>query len=359
MDDDDRGVPLGVTEAEINLAMKNKKFGQNLQKRFSPTKDNLKNFDNSKFTKYDTDQIRYGLIKDYSNLRPNKDDKFLQRMQFESLKRKNQAEKINELVEKNKHKIDEAELKETFNRLFDDANRRFIEKQGMNDIDKENENDKDKDMSLKYLENENPKKYNEEEWNEIYNKRFKDYDEYKKKRLEIKREKEKIEKMIEEEEQLMLCRIKKIPVGKIRENTQRLYDEAKKREIIKKRKMTVPKSAKNYSLNKDNLFLNSLNSFNDEEDASKYMKSYKSEIYNFLGNNDNISNNLYYDYNNYNGIHYNYNYQNNNKPKNILDKNQIYNGGDYQNLFNQKFNNRLNTEINYRTANQSKNNKKV
>ena len=75
--------------------------------------------------------------------------------------------------------------------------------------------------------------------------------------------------MIEEEEHLKLYRVKKIPVGKIRENSQRLYDEAKKREVIKKRKMTVPKSAKNYSLNKDNLFLNS---FNDEEDASKYMK---------------------------------------------------------------------------------------
>ena len=356
VDIDDRGVPLGVTEAEINLAMKNKEFGKNFQKRFSPIQDNLINFDNSKFAKYDTEQIRYGLIKDYYNIHPNKDDKFLQRMQFESLKRKNQAEKINELVEKSKHKIDEAELKETFNRLVDDANRRFIEKQGINDIDKEKE--KDKDMSFKALENSNPKKYNEEEWNEIYYKRFKDYDEYKKKRMEIKREKEKIEKMIEEEEQLKLCRIKKIPVGKIRENSKRLYEEAKKREVIKKRKMTVPKSAKNYGLNKDNLFLNS---FNDEEDASKYMKSYKSETYNFLGNNFNNKNNLNYDYNNYNNM--NYNYQNNYKPKNILGNNQIYNGGDfpifYKNNLNKKFNNMFITEANTRTANQSKNKKRI
>ena len=356
VDIDDMGVPLGVTEAEINLAMKNKEFGKNFQKRFSPIKDNLINFDNSKFAKYDTEQICYGLIKDYSNIRPNKNDKFLQRMQFESLKRKNQAEKINELVEKNKHKIDESELKETFNRLVDDANRRFIEKQGINDIDKEKE--KNKDICFKVVENASPKKYSEEEWNEIYNKRFKDYDEYKKKRLEIKREKEKIEKMIEEEEQLKLCRIKKIPIGKIRENSKRLYEEAKKREVIKKRKMTVPKSAKNYSLNKDNLFLNS---FNDEEDASKYMKSYKSETYNFLGNNFNNKNNLNYDYNNYNNM--NYNYQNNYKPKNILGNNQIYNGGDfpifYKNNLNQKFNNMFITEANTRTANKSKNKKKI
>jgi hypothetical protein len=174
--------------------------------------------------------------------------------------------------------------------------------------------------------------------------------------LEIKREKEKIEKMIEEEEQLKLCRIKKIPIGKIKKNSQRLYDEAKKREVIKKRKMTMPKSAKNYSLNKDNLFLNS---FNDEEDASKYMKSYKSEIYNFLGNNDN--NYLYFDYNNYNNK--NYRSQNNYKPKNIMDKNQIYNNGDYPifytNNLNQKYNNMFITEANNRTYNQIKKNKRI
>ena len=372
--DDDRGVPLGVTEAEINLAMKNKEFGKNIQKRFSPIQDNLINFDNSKFAKYDTEQIRYGLIKDYSNIRPNKDDKFLQRMQFESLKRKNQDEKINELVEKSKHKINEAELEKTFNRLVDDANRRFIEKQGLNDIDKEKENDKgneqdkDKDIiSFKDLEVASPKKYSEEEWDEIYNKRFKNYDEYKKKRLEIKREKEKIEKMIEEEEQVKLCKIKKkVPVGQIRENTQRLYDEAKKREVIKKRKMTVPKSAKNYFLNKDNIFINS---FNDEEDASKYMKSYKSETYNFFGNNGNNNNLNYGNSNsNFNNMSMNYNNENNYKPRNILNNDQILNGAKYSKLnnknniyqmFNQKFNNMLITEGNNRKLNQRKNDNRI
>ena len=366
MDDDDRGVPLGVTEAEINLAMKNKEFGKNIQKRFSPIQDNLINFDNSKFAKYDTEQIRYGLIKDYSNIRPNKDDKFLQRMQFESLKRKNQDEKINELVEKNKRKINEAELKRTFNRLVDDANRRFIEKQGIHDIDNEKEKEKSKEkeedmISFKDLEVVSPKKYSEEEWEEIYNKRFKNYDEYKKKRLEIKREKEKIEKMIEEEEQVKLCKIKKVPDSQIKQNTKRLYDEAKKREVLKKRKMTVPKSAKNYLLNKDNIFLNS---FNDEEDASKYMKSYKSETYNFFGNSEN-NNNMNFDYNNnYNSLSMYYNNGNNFKPRNILDKTQLYNGGKYTELIHknniyQKFNNMYITEGNKKKIIQRKNNNRI
>jgi hypothetical protein len=234
----------------------------------------------------------------------------------------------------------------------DDANRRVKEKQGINDIEKEKNKEKDKEQdkeqdikSFKDLEVVNPKKYSEEEWDEIYKKRFRDYDECKRKRLEIKREKEKIEKMIEEEEQIKLCKIKKVPVNKIRDNTQRLYDEAKKREVIKKRKMTVPKIGENYYLNKDNIFLNS---FNDEEDASKYMKSYKSEAYNFFGNSEN-NNNLNYDYKNYNStynsmsMYYNNN-ENNYVPSSILNKDQIFNGEKYSKLINknniyQKFNN--------------------
>ena len=75
-----------------------------MPKRYSPIRD-LKNYDNRKFDKYDVEQIRYELNKDYSNLQPNIDNGFLQRMQFDSLKRKKRNEKVNELVEKQKYKI--------------------------------------------------------------------------------------------------------------------------------------------------------------------------------------------------------------------------------------------------------------
>ena len=75
------------------------------------------------------------------------------------------------------------------------------------------------------------KKYNDEEWNKIYQKRFKDYEEYKKKRVEVEVQKKKIQKMIEEEEEINMCNVKKLPENKIKENTQRLYDEAKKIKI--------------------------------------------------------------------------------------------------------------------------------
>jgi hypothetical protein len=125
---EDTGVPIGVTEAEINSAIKSINLEKNIPKRFSPIKDNLINYDNSKFEKYDIEQIRYELMKDYSNIQPNIGDGFLQRMQFDSLKRKSKNEKVNELIEKNRYRLNEEEGEKVFNRLIDDANRRLLEK---------------------------------------------------------------------------------------------------------------------------------------------------------------------------------------------------------------------------------------
>ena len=254
-------------------------------------------------------------MKDYSNIQPNIGDGFLQRMQFDSLKRKNKDEKVNELVEKNRYKIDEEEREKVFNRLIDDANRRLLKKKEKEIIEEESNN------IIKDQNVVDEKKYNEEEWNEIYKKRFKDYEEYKKKRMEIKREKEKIQKMIEEQEELNnLYTVKKLPEYKIKENTQRLYEDAKKRAIIKNKKTKGKNDANN---NKN------FTSFNDEEDASKYMKSHKSEIYNFIWNSENTSN--YYINNDMNNLNYNYNEYNN-----IINLNNNYNGGFTQKSFDKR-----------------------
>ena len=299
----DTGVPLGVIEAEINSGVKSINLGQNIPKRFSPIKDNLIKYDNSKYEKYDIQQIKYELMKDYSNIQPKTGEGFLQRMQFDTLKRKNKDEKINELLEKNKPKINKEEGEKAFKRLIEDANRRQNEKKGKELLE-------DESNIIKDEYNIDSKKYNEEEWNEIYNKRFREYEEYKKKRMEIKREKEKIEKMIEEQEEIdkHTYYIKKLPEYKIQENAQRLYDDAKKREIIRNRKIAK---------NKNN---NNITSFNDEEDVSKYMKSYKSEVYNFNGSSENNSNFL-----NQNEHYFNLNeYKNNN----AINLNNLY--GEYE-----------------------------
>ena len=321
---EDHGVPYNVTEEEINLALKNKNIGKNIKNRFSSINNALFSFDNSKFMKYDTDQIRYELVKDYSNIHSNKDNSFLQRMQFDAVKRKNKENKLNELVENNKkkYKINEKERKKAFNRLMDDANRRLISRQEMIENEKYL-------LDFKNME-DNSKKYNGAEWSEIYKKRFKDYEDYKKKKIDIQRQNEKIKKMIEEEEEINMCQMKKIPESKIRENTQRLYEDAKKREIIKNKNLKSINSVKNYKINKKkNLYLDE---FNDEEDASKYMKGYKGEEYSF------IREGKY-------SLNYNYNFNTNNSK---INNNKNYFG----------VNNNLKDECYYNKSTDKKMNKK-
>jgi len=91
--------------------------------------------------------------------------------------------------------------KKTFNRLIEDANRRIIMKQEI----LENE---------KYLTDyrellDNSKKYNQEEWDKIYKKRFKEYEDIKKKKMDIQRQNEKLKKMLKEEEEINMCPVKK------------------------------------------------------------------------------------------------------------------------------------------------------
>ena len=269
---------MNEMENKINVALN--KNNNNNNRRHSNINDEKINFDKSKFEKYDTEQIRYGLIKDYSFVHPEKDENFLERMQFDFFKRKNKEIKINEFVEKNKkkYKINESERKKAFNRLMEDANRRIIMKQEII----ENE---------KYLTDyrnisDDEKKYNQEEWDKIYKKRFKEYEDIKKRKIDIQRQNEKIKKMLKEEEVINMCQIKKIPQYKIKENTERLYNDAKKRQYIRNnRNLINDKSARNFKTNKSNICLTN---FNDEEDASKYMKNYKAIKYNFY--NDKKSN---------------------------------------------------------------------
>ena len=177
-------IPNHVLETEIDSALKNKILQIKIPKSNSPIKD--------KFEKFNTEQMRYDLMKEYSNIKPNKENGFFSRMQFYSLKRKRKQEKINKLIELNKYKLTEEEREKTFNRLIDDANRRILNK---NKILEEEEKINEEEMRI----NSEYRRYNNKEWNKIYDERFKEYEEYKRKKLEIEREKEKIEKMIVEE----------------------------------------------------------------------------------------------------------------------------------------------------------------
>ena len=112
----------------------------------------------SAFDNYDLQKLAYSLVKDYSLIQINKDEKFLDRMKFDIYKRQSKDERINKLVEEKKKKIDEVERIKTFNRLIEDANRR----------NEANENLKRKEDNLNHeLISPKNKKYNVNEWNNI------------------------------------------------------------------------------------------------------------------------------------------------------------------------------------------------
>ena len=194
-------------------------------------------------------------------------------MQFDIHKRQLKEDRINALIEQNKVKIDEDERISAFNRLISDANRRLEAQENMENM---------KNKLSEDLINNDKKKYSNEVWNEIYNKRYKSYEDNvnKKKKEELKKKENKRKK--QENDEINLCKSKKKPQKLIDEASKRMYDEAKRRKI------------------KMNEKIDRINKYNDEvEDASKYTKKIKSESYTFLDEED-LENNINLNSNNFN-----------------------------------------------------------
>ena len=94
--------------------------------------------------------------------------------------------RIIQLIEQNKIKIDEIKRIKAFNRLIEDANRRIEAQENL-------ENLKDK-LSVNLIAPP-MKKYNFEEWENVYEKRFLLFQENSKKKIE-KNRKEELEKLL-------------------------------------------------------------------------------------------------------------------------------------------------------------------
>ena len=251
--------------------------------RATKSRSTLPNFDTSKFDNYNLEQMRYDLLKDYSYLHIDKDENFLNRMQFDIYKRQFKEDRINKLVEQSKVKIDEDERIKAFNRLILDANRRIEAQENMEKI----KNKLEEDISAGIQ-----KKYSDEEWKEIYNKRFKLYMDNINKKREENIKINMMKKIKDENEEIKLCNIKKASQEHIDKEAQRMYDEAKKRK------------------NKMDEKLRNLNKYNYEDDnPSKYVKKIKSEAYNFLDDDDydnliNYEGDIFNDYYKGNNISY-------------------------------------------------------
>ena len=168
--------------------------------RVSKAKTSLSNYDNSKFENYNIEKMRYNFLKEYSNLHFDQSENFLTRMKLDIHKRQMKEYKLNELIEQNKVRMDEEGRIEAFNRLISDANRRLEAQENL-------ENMKNK-LSEDLISNEK-KKYSDEIWNEIYNKRFKKYEENCNKKKEEEKKKKENKKLKDEIDQINLCKKKK------------------------------------------------------------------------------------------------------------------------------------------------------
>ncbi len=83
----------------------------------------------------------------------------MKRMLLDTFIRQTKAERLKNMIEKSKVKMDESERIKTFNRLIEDANRRMEAVDNMENI-------------RKNLENKSSfKKYSNQDWNTIYDQR--------------------------------------------------------------------------------------------------------------------------------------------------------------------------------------------
>ncbi len=226
--------------------------------------NSLKNIlTNNQYNNQDTNELTISIMKDYSQLNINKDEKFLNRMQFDVNRRQYKNERIKKLIEQNKRKIDEVQRIKAFNRLIEDANRRIEAQENL-------ENLKDK-LNVNLIA---PpiKKYNFEEWENVYQKRFLLFQENSKKKIE-KNRKEKLEKKKKmEEDEIKMCKNKKGTKKEIDKISTKLYNDALRRRYNKTEKI------KKYTNYIDN-------------EPSKYKKTINSSIFTFK-NGDNNKNNL-------------------------------------------------------------------
>ena len=222
--------------------------------------NSLKNIlTNNQYNNQDSNELTYSIMKDYSQLKINKDEKFLNRMQFDVNKRQSKKERMKKLIEQNKIKIDEIKRIKAFNRLIEDANRRIEAQENL-------ENLKDK-LSVNLIAPP-MKKYNFEEWENVYEKRFLLFQENSKKKIE-KNRKEKLEKKKKmEEDEIKMCKNKKGTKKEIDKISSKLYNDALRRRYNKSEKI---KKYNNYIDNQ----------------PSKYKKTINSSIFTFKNGDNN------------------------------------------------------------------------
>lgn len=187
--------------------------------------DNLKGgstkYEGKNYNQYNLQNLAYEIVKEYSHFKADKNSDFMKRMVFDIFKRQTKESRINQLIEINKVKIDENERVQTFNRLIDDANRRIEAQERLEEL-KEKLNDGRQTIS---------KKYNQSQWDHVYDYRFKKFIEEKIKNLNEVIEQRLKKEAIEEETLLQANKPKRAPQQLIDASVTRMYADAERRKL--------------------------------------------------------------------------------------------------------------------------------
>ena len=229
------------------------------------------------------EQLRFDFQREYKKYKTDKNKVFLERMADDINKRKTMEEAMDKFIKKSKLKKNEEEKIAIFNRLIEDTNRRLDEKEKI--MQNKDEEEKGNIELLKMALNKDNKKYNKNQWNKIYHKRFETFEKnkYRKYIKNVSNELQEESDLYEEEKSKKINKYKNKKEVKqvIENNIKNLYNDF----IIRKQKM-INKENNLELLHKKNKLL-----YSDEINKTNRVKKYrKAKSKNKYINNINIKN---------------------------------------------------------------------
>ena len=146
-------------------------------------------------------------------------------MIFDVNNRQIKENKMDDFIKRTKRKMNEEEITKSFNRLIEDANRRMEAKEKMKIFKEQKENEDIMKINNYIHRKDNNRKYNKNQWKDIYKKRFLFFLDNKNKKIKEKIiEKELIEKKKEDDFNRKYNN-KKLPKKDIINHCKKLYSE--------------------------------------------------------------------------------------------------------------------------------------
>jgi len=198
------------------------------------------NYNPDRYKAFDVQSLGYDILKKLdSNIRPDLNEEFMIRMEKDVERRIKKDEAIKSIVKEKQITLQEEDRVKTFNRLIQDANRRMESAERLKELQEMEEREKK-------FEEGTRKKYENKEWEEIYENRFMRFNEDKNRKIKEKRSEKKAKE--KEMEQMIVEQInstKRSSKKEIVTSSKRMCDEE-----MNKRKKNLITLNKKY--NKDN-----------------------------------------------------------------------------------------------------------